>query len=223
MRTIVALSASVIMGTAVFTGCVSIEDQLNSQDPSVRLVGEHRLLTQARMSGKPEEVLNAVKRIHTKPLLIEIAKNASQKRIEEGQTALSQLTDENDFATLACSAEAPQIRRMALSKVSQHKILRSICTQTRDPVIRKSAMDKLSPADFALLPYSPELLPYWKKITDQKTLAKIYRDGCGTFSEDAVEELSTAALEAVGTQAARLARSPAGRLKRSGCFSWCLR
>ena len=190
MRTIVALSASVIMGTAVFTGCVSIEDQLNSQDPSVRLVGEHRLLTQARMSGKPEEVLNAVKRIHTKPLLIEIAKNASQKRIEEGQTALSQLTDENDFATLACSAEAPQIRRMALSKVSQHKILRSICTQTRDPVIRKSAMDKLSPADFALLPYSPELLPYWKKITDQKTLAKIYRDGCGTFSEDDLKAIA---------------------------------
>lgn len=188
MNKFVLIATSVI--SVAMTGCVSIEDQLNSQDPSVRLVGEHRLLTQARMSGKPEEVLNAVKRIQTKPLLLEIAKNAGQKRIEEGLTALSQLTDENDFATLACSAEAPQIRRMALSKVSQQKTLRTICMQVKDPEVRKSAMDKLSPADFALLPYSPELLPYWKKITDQKTLAKIYRDGCGTFSEDDLKAIA---------------------------------
>ena len=190
MRTTAVLLASMIIGAAVLTGCVSIEDQLNSQDPNVRLQGEHRLLTQARLSGKPEEVLNAVKRIQTKPLLLEIAKNANQKRLEEGQAALSKLTDEKDFATLTCSAESPQIRRMAFAKVSQQKTLRTICTQTKDPVIRKSAMDKLSPADFALLPYSPELLPYWKKITDQKTLAKIYRDGCGTFSEDDLKAIA---------------------------------
>lgn len=188
MNKFVFIATTVI--SVAMTGCVSIEDQLNSQDPNVRVQGEYRLLTNARLSGKPEEVVSAIKRIQTKSLLLEIAKNASQKRIEEGQTALSQLTDENDFATLACSAEAPQIRRMALSKVSQQKTLRSICTQTRDPVIRKSAMDKLSPADFALLPYSPELLPYWKKITDQKTLAKIYRDGCGTFSEDDLKAIA---------------------------------
>ena len=182
MRTSILVFALTI--AMAITGCVSIEDQLNSQDPSVRLVGEHRLLTQARMSGKSEDVLNAVKRIQTKPLLLEIAKNASQKKIEEGQMALSKLTDEKDFATLACSAESPQIRRMALAKVSQQATLLAICTQANDPVIRKSAMDKLSSASLARLPYSPALLPYWRKITDQKTLAKIYRDGCGTFSEN---------------------------------------
>ena len=92
------------------TGCVTIEDQLNSPDPAVRLTGEHRLLAQARTSGNPEDVVNAVKRIQTRPLLLEIAKNASRERPEEGQAALSKLTDEEDFAELTCSAEAPSVR-----------------------------------------------------------------------------------------------------------------
>lgn len=182
MNKFVYIATTVI--SVAMTGCVSIEDQLNSQDPNVRVQGEYRLLTNARLSGKPEEVVSAINRIQTKSLLLEIAKNANQKRLEEGQAALSKLDDEKDFATLTCSAESPQIRRMAFAKVSQQKTLRTICTQTKDPVIRKSAMDKLSPADFALLPYSSELLPYWHKIADQKILAKIYRDGCGIFSEE---------------------------------------
>ena len=182
MKTVALASAFAI--AMAMTGCVTIEDQLNSPDPSTRLIGEHRLLTQARQSGKEEEVLNAVKRIQTKPLLLEIAKNANQKRIAEGQQAFSKLTDEKDFTTLACSAEAPSIRRMALEKVLQQESFLAICTQSRDSGIRKSAMDKLSPESLARLPYSSALFPYWRKITDQKTLAKIYRDGCGTFSQD---------------------------------------
>ena len=65
----VVLSRTMLIGAVVLTGCVSIEDQLNSQDPSVRLQGEYRLLSNARLSGKPEEVANAVKRIQTKQLL----------------------------------------------------------------------------------------------------------------------------------------------------------
>lgn len=188
MKTLILSSALTV--ALVITGCVSIEDQLNSQDPNVRVQGEYRLLTNARLSGKPEEVVSAINRIQTKSLLLEIAKNASQKRIEEGQTALSQLTDENDFATLACSAEAPQIRRMAFAKVSKQETLLAICTQAGDPMIRKFAMDKLSPDNLAKLPYSSALLPYWKKITDQKTLAKIYRDGCGTFPQEDLKAIA---------------------------------
>lgn len=179
-----------LIALLVITGCVSIEEQLNSQDPNVRVQGEYRLLTNARLSGKPEEVVSAINRIQTKSLLLEIAKNASQKRIGEGQSALSKLTDEKDFTTLACSAEAPQIRRMAFAKVSKQETLLAICTQAGDPMIRKFAMDKLSPDNLAKLPYSSALLPYWKKITDQKTLAKIYRDGCGTFSEDDLKAIA---------------------------------
>ena len=182
MKTAVLASAFAIV--MVMTGCVTIEDQLNSPDPSTRLIGEHRLLTQARQSGKEEEVLNAVKRIQTKQLLLEIAKNAPQKRIAEGQQAFAKLTDEKDFTMLACSAEAPSIRRMALEKVSQQESFLAICTRSRDSGIRKSAMDKLSPENLARLPYSSALFQYWRKITDPKTLAKIYRDCCGTFSQD---------------------------------------
>lgn len=188
MKKLVFIATPII--ALAMTGCVSIEDQLNSQDPNVRVQGEYRLLTNARLSGKPEEVVSAINRIQTKSLLLEIAKNASQKRIEEGQTALSQLTDEKDFATLACSAEAPQIRRMAFAKVSKQETFLAICTQAGDPMIRKFAMDKLSPDNLAKLPYSSALLPYWKKITDQKTLAKIYRDGCGTFPQEDLKAIA---------------------------------
>lgn len=184
---VLAVVLTVVM---TITGCVTIEDQLNSPDPSTRLVGEHRLLTQARQSGKAEEVLNAVKRIQTKPLLLEISKNASQKSIEEGQLALSKLTDEKDFATLACLAVSPQIRRMAFARVSQQETLLAVCTRARDSGIRKSAMDKLSPESLSQLPYSPDLFPYWKKITDQKTLAKIYRDTCGVLSKDDMKSIA---------------------------------
>ncbi len=189
MKTTVLTSLFVI--AIAMTGCVTIEEQLNSPDPSTRLVGEHRLLTQARQSGKAEEVLNAVKRIQTKPLLLEIAKNANQNMIEEGRLALSKLTDEKDFATLACSAEAPQIRRMALVKVLQQESLLAIYAQSRDSGIRKSAMDKMSSESLAQIPYSPALFPLWRKITDQKTLAKIYRDCCGTFSQDDLKAISS--------------------------------
>ena len=185
-----ALSTTVLIGTVVLAGCVSIEDQLNSQDPSVRLQGEYRLLSNARLSGKPEEVANAVKCIQTKQLLLEIAKNASQNRIVEGQIALSKLTDEKDFVTLACSAQSPSLRRLAFDKVTREESFLAMCTQAGDPGIRKSAMDRLSPESLARLPYSSALIPHWKKITDQKTLAKIYRDGCGTFTK---EDLKTIA------------------------------
>ena len=117
MNKFVYIATTVI--SVAMTGCVSIEDQLNSQDPNVRVQGEYRLLTNARLSGKPEEVVSAINRIQTKSLLLEIAKNANQKRLEEGQAALSKLDDEKDFATLTCSAESPQIRRMAFAKVTQ--------------------------------------------------------------------------------------------------------
>ena len=188
MNKFVFIATTVI--SVAMTGCVSIEDQLNSQDPNVRVQGEYRLLTNARLSGKPEEVVSAINRIQTKSLLLEIAKNASQKRIGEGLAALSKLTDEKDFATLACSAEAPQIRRMAFAKVSKQETFLAICTQAGDPMIRKFAMDKLSPDNLAKLPYSSALLPYWKKITDQKTLAKIYRDGCGTFPQEDLKAIA---------------------------------
>ena len=188
MKKLVFIATPII--AIAMTGCVSIEDQLNSQDPNVRVQGEYRLLTNARLSGKPEEVVSAINRIQTKSLLLEIAKNASQKRIGEGQAALSKLTDEKDFTTLACSAEAPQIRRMAFAKVSKQETLLAICTQAGDPMIRKFAMDKLSPDNLAKLPYSSALLPYWKKITDQKTLAKIYRDGCGTFPQEDLKAIA---------------------------------
>lgn len=185
---VLAVVLTVVM---TITGCVTIEDQLNSPDPSTRLVGEQRLLTQARLSGKPEDVLNAVKRIQTQSLLFEIAKNANEKMVEEGRQALSRLTDEKDLATLACSAESPSVRRMAFEKVSQQEPLLAICTQARDQGIRKSAMDKLSSESLAKLPYSSALIPYWRKISDQKTLAKIYRDGCGMFSEDDLKAMAS--------------------------------
>ena len=181
---------SVLTVVVAITGCVTIEEQLNSPDPSTRLAGEHRLLTQARQSGKAEEILNAVKRIQTKSLLLEIAKNVSQKDIEEGKLAFLKLTDEKDFATLACSAVSPQIRRLAVAKVSQQETLLAICTRTRDSGIRKSAMDKLSSESLVRLPYSSALFSYWRKITDQKTLAKIYRDACGVLSKDDMKSIA---------------------------------
>ena len=74
--------ATTVISVAM-TGCVSIEDQLNSQDPNVRVQGEYRLLTNARLSGKPEEVVSAINRIQIKSVLLEIAKDALYEKMSD--------------------------------------------------------------------------------------------------------------------------------------------
>ena len=81
MNKFVFIAATVI--SVAMTGCVSIEDQLNSQDPNVRAQGEYRLLTNARLSGKPEEVVSAINRIQTKSVLLEIAKDALYEKMSD--------------------------------------------------------------------------------------------------------------------------------------------
>lgn len=178
------LSATFLLGNAVLTGCVSIEEQLNSQSPAIRQIGEQRLLTKARLSGQNGEVLNAINRIQTKSLLLEIAKNANDRNIDEGKLALTKLSDEKDFSTLVLLAQSPEIRHIALSKISQQEILFSICTQVTDTQTRKYVMDKLDPIMLSRLPYSMAMVPYWKKFTNQEMLAKIYRDGYASFSSE---------------------------------------
>ena len=81
MNKFVFIATTVI--SVAMTGCVSIEDQLNSQDPNVRVQGEYRLLTNARLSGKPEEVVSAINRIQTKSVLLEIAKDALYEKMSD--------------------------------------------------------------------------------------------------------------------------------------------
>ena len=85
MNKFVFIATTVI--SVAMTGCVSIEDQLNSQDPNVRVQGEYRLLTNARLSGKPKEVVSAINRIQTKSLLLELF-NGVPPDVADGNLAL---------------------------------------------------------------------------------------------------------------------------------------
>ena len=169
------------------TGCVSIEDQLNSPDPTTRMRGEQRLLKQSRLSGTVNDRVEAVKRVQTPQLLMEVARSAT---IPEGRIAVSKLANENDLADVVCTAQALEIRHLAFAKIKDQHAFLKIATKSPDASIRKAAMDSLSPESLAQLPYSHALIPYWRKMSDQKTLARIYRDGCGTLPAEDLNGLA---------------------------------
>ena len=192
--------SSVLVGAMAITGCMSIEEQLASNDPAIRKCGEERLLEESRRSGKPEDRIAAIKRIGSSDLLRDIAKCAKPaykaqgylvaSTIPEGQAALAKLTEEKDFAFLACVAESDEIRHAAIKKVNEQQLLIVICTKATDTKIRKSAMARLTSESLAQLPYSPAIFPYWSKIKDQQMLAKIYRDGCNRFSNGVLTNIA---------------------------------
>lgn len=76
-----------------------------------------------------------------------------------------------------------QSRYLAIiSQIRQNELIAAFKACSDTPV-RASILKKLDDKSFDEIPYDSTLIPYWSKLNDATTLAKVYRDGYGSLSE----------------------------------------
>lgn len=69
-----------------------------------------------------------------------------------------------------------------ISQIRQNELIAAFKASS-DTSARASILKKLDDKSFDKLPYDSTLIPYWSKLNDATTLAKVYRDGHGNLSE----------------------------------------
>lgn len=194
------LMTGAIVGALALSGCMSLEERLASNDPDVKRAAEYELVSNSRRNGTEADRIAVINRVTDPGLLQEIAKAATPEvrhgssvmpsTIPDGTAALAKLNDQKILAALACAANAKEIRIAASGKVIDQAALVAVYGAAQDAEVKKVALDKMGAASLQKLPYSVDLIPYWAKVSDQKILAKIYRDGYAKLSENERVELA---------------------------------
>ena len=98
---------------------------------------------------------------------------------DRSETAFQQFNASADAATRVTSLA--QIRNKTIITKHQNGLI-SAFKSAESADEKLGILKLLNDESIAKLPYDPTLVGYWSKITDQNTLAKIYRDGCGMLS-----------------------------------------
>ena len=185
---------SVILGGALLSGCMSLEERLASNDPNVRQSAELELISNSRKTGTEADRIDAIKRVTTVDLLVEIAKTAKPAQhtnnrivpstIPDGLAALEKISDQGMLSRLACMATSKDIRMKAGEKVTDNNLLLPLYRGAPDAEVRNDMLGKMPATMFNDIKYNAELIPFWRKVSDQRTLALIYRDGNMKLAED---------------------------------------
>ena len=193
------LLASTLVGVLAITGCMSLEERLASNDPTIKRNAEYELVANSRRTGTEADRIAAIKRVTNADLLMEIALTAhpEQKKkegtvsstIPDGMAALEKLTDQKSLSKLATKADAEEIRLAAIGQITDQDILLRIYNESYDITTKNHTLPRLNGASLATIAYTTNLIPYWKQIADQRVLAKIYRDGHQTLSDIDKHEL----------------------------------
>lgn len=186
------LMTGAIVGALALAGCMSLEERLASNDPDVKRAAEYELVSNSRRNGTEADRIAVINRVTDPGLLQEIAKAATPEvrhgssvmpsTIPDGTAALAKLNDQKILAALACAANAKEIRIAASGKVTDQAALVAVYGAAQDAEVKKVVLNKMETSSLQKLSYSIELVPYWTKISDQKTLAMIYRDGYVSLS-----------------------------------------
>lgn len=194
------LMTGAIVGALALAGCMSLEERLASNDPNVKRAAEYELVSNSRRNGTEADRIAVINRVTDLGLLQEIAKTATPEvkhgnsvtpsTIPDGTAALAKLNDQKILAALACAAKAKEIRIAASGKVTDQAALVAVYGAARDAEVKKVVLNKMEASSLQKLPYSADLIPYWAKISDQKILAKIYRDGYAKLPENERVELA---------------------------------
>lgn len=193
------LMTGTIVGVLALAGCMSLEERLASNDAQVRREAEYELVSNSRRNGTEADRIAVINRVTDLDLLQEIAKTATPEvkhgnsvtpsTIPDGTAALAKLNDQKILASLSCAAKAKEIRIAASGKVTDQTALVAVYSAARDTEVKKVVLDKMEAPSLQKLPYSVDLIPYWAKVSDQKTLARIYRDGYAKLAENERSEL----------------------------------
>ncbi len=200
------LLVSMFAGLSVIMGCMSLEERLASNDPTIKRNAEYELVANSRQTGSETDRIAAIKRVTNTELLMEIALTAQSEQkkkhgnvpstIRDGMAAVTKITDQNALSELAVKAVAEEIKITAIERLTNQKCLIEVyeksydaTSNSYDMTIRRHILPRLNGTSLAIIPYADDLIPYWKNISDQRILAKIYRDGYQTLDESAKQAI----------------------------------
>ncbi len=183
----------ILVCTMAITGCMSLEERLASNDPTIKRNAEYELVANSRRTGNEADRIAAIKRVTDTGLLMEIALTAhtEQKKkhgmvpstIPDGMEALAKLKEEKILEKLAIEAESREIQLAAIKRISNQETLLNLYGRCYDMRIRKHILLRLNSESLVKVPYSTEIVPFWRSISDQRILAQIYRDGDAILNE----------------------------------------
>lgn len=190
-----SVGLALLAGGGLLAGCASLEERLASNDPIVRRNAEYELVSHARVYGNESDRIAAINRVKDPEVLQQVALQAEPETdrapstIPDGLAAVAKITDQKSLASLACTARAKEVRVAAGEKVADQKLVVEVYGRALDNEVKKSLLGRMSEADIQKLPYSENLIPYWRKIGDQRKLAMIYRDGYSALPKSERTEL----------------------------------
>lgn len=81
------------------------------------------------------------------------------------------------FAMTKNVAALDGLTNTTVMRAHQKDLVAAFKNAGNNSVAKSAILKKLTDESVRELPYDPSLVPYWKKINDQRLLAKIYRDG----------------------------------------------
>ena len=190
--------AAIIMLSLV--GCMSLEERLASNDPAVRRAAELELISSSRRSGSESDRVAAINRVTTVDLLVAVAIAAEPAKqqgagivpstLPDGMAALEKISDQELLSKVASSAEAKEIRVKAGEKITKRDLLLPVYQNAQDVEVRLDMLRKMPTELVSQIKYNADLIPFWQKVNDQRTLAQIYRDGNAKLSQEECEALA---------------------------------
>ena len=134
---------SVVLGGAILSGCMSLEERLASNDPKVKNQAERELVQNSRRSGNPAERIAAVNRLTDQKLLLEIAITACGTTEQDGEAAVSKLKNEEDLVSVAVQGKSKKVSMAALSLIASDDKLAEVSLKTQNHDLKVDAFKRL--------------------------------------------------------------------------------
>lgn len=198
----------ILLGLAILSGCMSLEERLASPDAQIRHVAEAELWNQAKTPGDQiaaigrignPEYLNQIALTYDTPVAMAafnkvkpdqyptLATKAKSPSVRKA--ALEKISDVAGFVYVFSNSSDEKIKGGALEKISSPEVLEKLFAATDESAWRQRILQRLPAESFVRIQYSPDFIPFWRNISDEKTLAKIVRDGCKRMSDADLAEL----------------------------------
>lgn len=177
----------VLCGVLTMAGCMSLEERLASPDRDVRIQAEHELYADIRKSGNPQVALEGIPKITCDMnLLVSFAVLPVGGSHDVAKAAVEQIGPQDSWlSTVVLYERAPnEARRLALSKITEPKILVNIYGKTREPSFKREIIGRLPDTWFSSLPYDPLVSKQWRKIKNANLLKRILLEEVLTLSEE---------------------------------------
>lgn len=129
---------SLVLSGMMITGCMSLEERLQSNDPAVKREAEFELI---RMSWGPHRA-TAIQRLTDEYVLASVAIAAKGASEKEGLLAVEKIKSDNYLSCVAVQAQSEKVAQAALNNVKDMKSIVGIAMTTKSVTVFDQVLGK---------------------------------------------------------------------------------